>query len=217
MASIRSGQGRDARPVGRPRAEPPGPGADSREDLLTAAARLFASVGYGATTTRQVAAAAGLRQASLFHYFHRKDDMLAELLDRTVEPALESLRRVEARRGARPAEKLAALVASDVENLCGGQVNLGALQLLPEARSPAFSAFWAKRSELRAGYQRLLRAGRRAGQFDRTVPLELQTDIVFGLVESVITFRDRHGGTVPRRVGETVASAVLRVCGVSGA
>ncbi|HEX9549325.1 MAG TPA: hypothetical protein VF942_18430 [Acidimicrobiales bacterium] len=29
-----------------------------------------------------------MRQASLFHYFPHKDDLLAELLDRTVTPAL---------------------------------------------------------------------------------------------------------------------------------
>ena len=81
------------RPVGRPRAVPQLVPADVREEILSAAAGLFETYGYTATSTRAIATEVGLRQASLFHYFARKDDILSELLDRTLRPTLEGVRR----------------------------------------------------------------------------------------------------------------------------
>jgi AcrR family transcriptional regulator len=68
--------------VGRPRADPRSSTADPQEEILAAAADLFATVGYTAASTRAIAQAVGLRQASLFHYFPRKEAILDELLDR---------------------------------------------------------------------------------------------------------------------------------------
>jgi AcrR family transcriptional regulator len=208
--------------LGRPRAEPGGPPGEPREVILDVAAGLFTTVGYARTTTREVARAAGLRQASLFHYFARKDAVLAELLDRTVDPALQFLRALERREGA-PEVKLASLVRRDVENLCSGPHNLGALQLLPEVRpgvrpgaehSEPFAPFWAKRAQLRSGYRRFIRAAMATGAYP-PAPLELSTDIVFGLVESVISWYDRRARRrpAPVEVAEAVAVAAGRALG----
>ena len=80
-------RGQGATRVGRARRTPTPP-ADTREAILDVAAELFANKGYAATGTREIATMVGLRQASLFHYFARKEDLFAELLDRTVSPAL---------------------------------------------------------------------------------------------------------------------------------
>ena len=78
------------------RASIPARGKEPREELLDVAAELFSNVGYGKATTRAIAQAAGLRQPSLFHYFPTKEQLFAELLDRTVEPAMALLHRLEA-------------------------------------------------------------------------------------------------------------------------
>ena len=65
--------------VGRPRATPEADVTreDSVEDVILSAARnLFRTQGFSATTTREIAAAAGLRQPSMFHYFPNKMAML---------------------------------------------------------------------------------------------------------------------------------------------
>jgi AcrR family transcriptional regulator len=192
---------------GRPRAVL-SDAADPREEILSAAAALFAARGFAGTGTREIAAAAGLRQASLFHWFARKDDILAELLDRTVAPALaaaDTVRDAETRSDVR----LYALARNDVANLCSGPVNLGALQLLPEARAADFAGFWARRAELRTRYRQLideLAAEERLAAVDP----RLATDLVFGLVESVITWFDRGGPTPAVAVADAVALAVVR-------
>ena len=78
------------RRVGRPRAEQrPGQRAVARAtNCCAAAAELFTTRGYAATTTRAVAERAGMRQASMYHYVSGKEELLAELLESTVTPSL---------------------------------------------------------------------------------------------------------------------------------
>lgn len=197
--------------VGRPRANPKPSELTPAEEILDASARLFSTLGYTTTTTREIADAVGLRQGSLFHYFARKEDILAELLDRTVEPAVEFLAALA--RADQPADlKLFTLVRRDVDNLCSGPYNLAKLQLLPEARNERFEAFWAKRDHLRAGYRDLVRRAAADGQLAVDDP-ELATDVLFGLVESVITWYERGGPRAPGAVATVVATAGLRALG----
>jgi AcrR family transcriptional regulator len=196
-----------ARGPGRPRRVPPS-GADTREEILDTAAALFAAQGYAGTGTREIAAKVGLRQASLFHYFAHKDDLLAELLDRTVSPTLAATGWLE-RVAGDPHVRLYVLARADVTNLCCGPPQVGVLQLLPEARGPRFAVFWRERAELRDRYQRMIHeAARLGGVID--VPDEIATDLVFGAVESTMTWYDVGSALPPGEVAEAVASAVVR-------
>ena len=200
--------------VGRPRANPRPTDLAPSEEILDASARLFSTVGYTTTTTREIAEAVGLRQGSMFHYFARKEDILAELLDRTVEPATTFLARLA--RADQPADlMLFTLARRDVDNLCSGPYNLAKLQLLPEARMERFEAFWAKRARLRAGYRDLVRRAIADGQV-HDGDHELATDLLFGLVESVITWYERDGARRPAAVAVVVATAGLRAIGAPG-
>lgn len=199
--------GASGRP-GRPRATRGESPVDTRETILDVAAELFANKGYAATGTREIAATVGLRQASLFHYFARKEDLFAELLDRTVSPALSATAWLMQHPG-RPEIRLYALARHDVTNLCGSRHNLAALQLLPEARDARFAKFWAQRSRLRGRYRSLLRDADRAGLVV-DVPIEMATDLVFGAVEATMTWSERSRRASTARTADAVASAAVR-------
>src|SRR6478736_2511744 len=64
------------------------PGTTARDEILDAAGELFTTTGYTGTSTRTIAEAVGIRQASLYHYFRTKDDILCALLSQTVAPTL---------------------------------------------------------------------------------------------------------------------------------
>ncbi|MFZ2242116.1 MAG: helix-turn-helix domain-containing protein, partial [Gordonia amarae] len=137
---------------GRPRlVQPKRSGSTARDEILDAAAELFTTLGFTATSTRKIADAVGIRQASLYHYFATKDDILAALLDTTVAGSLDQARRLLAVDG--PAmDRLLALARLDIEQLVASRWNLGALYLLPEISAERFDDFRRSRTDLAAVY-----------------------------------------------------------------
>ena len=121
---------------------------------------------------RRIADAVGVRQASLYHHFSTKDDILDALLAGTVDEPLRLAAELLDESGA-AAPRLHALVVGDVTQLCASRWNLGALYLLPELRLDRFEQFHVRRAELRGRYRRP-RSSRNA-----TVP-PMQTTCRFG-------------------------------------
>ncbi|MFG2992464.1 helix-turn-helix domain-containing protein [Streptomyces sp. NPDC048257] len=205
------------RRVGRPRADRlrPESGRPPREELLCAAAELFTVQGYAATTTRAVAERAGMRQATMYHYFAGKEELLAELLESTVAPSLVLARQLLADDGRPAARRLWELCRSDVLLLCGGPHNLGALYLLPEVGGSRFTRFRRMRGELKDAYRALLAgtcvgarlAGDKAG-------LTLRGDLVFGLIEGVMLIHRTDPARPVTAFAEATADAALRIAGV---
>jgi AcrR family transcriptional regulator len=64
----------------------------TRLHLLDAAARLLAEEGYGAVTSRRVAARAGVNPALVNYYFGTMDDLLVAMFRRGADAYLERLR-----------------------------------------------------------------------------------------------------------------------------
>ncbi|MFD9380457.1 helix-turn-helix domain-containing protein [Streptomyces sp. NPDC059999] len=206
------------RRVGRPRADQlrPEGGRPPREELLRAAAELFTVRGYGATTTRAVAERAGMRQATMYHYFGGKEELLAELLESTVAPSLALARRLSAESGRPAARRLWELCRSDVMLLCGAPYNLGALYLLPEVAGDRFARFHRMRGELRDVYLELLYAASSDTELvDDTDELTLRNDLVFGLIEGVMLIRRSDPARPMVTFAEAAADAALRIAGVA--
>jgi AcrR family transcriptional regulator len=104
-----------ARPARAPRA------ASTRADnrlpaVLDAAARLFASGGYSATSMRDIALACEMLPGSLYYHFAAKEDLLAEVYRRGVEQLRESVEAAIYRSGD-PWERLEAACAAHLETI----------------------------------------------------------------------------------------------------
>jgi len=198
---------------GRPRHTGPlRPGATGREQILDAAAELFTTHGYARTSTRAIAEAVGIRQASLYHHFRTKDDVLEALLDGTVTPALpvaESLLDGPAADVTQAAARLHALALFDGRQLCGTRWNLGALYLLPELRTQRFVPFQAARERLRLRY-----VAAAAELTDRTGGPRQAGDLAFRLVESLVNLR-ADGLATPDSPNQ-VAEGCVRLAGWYG-
>ena len=82
----------DAQPK-RPRGRPPKT-LDERDDgnrrqaLLKASAKLFRRKGFGATTTRDIAAAVGMQSGSPFYHFASKGELLFAVMEEGMHSAL---------------------------------------------------------------------------------------------------------------------------------
>ncbi|MET0900518.1 MAG: TetR/AcrR family transcriptional regulator [Mycobacterium sp.] len=195
---------------GRPRLEQSRrPGKTAREEILDAAAELFTTNGYSNTSTRAIADAVGMRQASLYHHFGTKDDILDALLAGTVDAPLIAAANLLAE-ASPAAPRLHLLVVSDVTQLCGSHWNLGALYLLPELRVDRFAGFRARRAQLRSHYRELARHV--IAECDG--PQEAD-DLPFRLVESVINLRS-DDNTCPPDQSWVIADGALRCLGWTG-
>lgn len=63
---------------------------ETRERLLDAAAQLFAERGYARATTRDLAAAAGVNEVTLFRHFGSKKNLFAAVIERYASPGLNA-------------------------------------------------------------------------------------------------------------------------------
>ena len=203
--------------VGRPRAEQRAEaGLSALEQLLAAAAELFTTRGYAATTVRAVAERAGLRQAAVYQCADGKEELLADLLESAVRPSLKVARAMLADEFGMPAElRLWILCRSEVELACRGPHHLGGLFLLPEVRTERFAGFRRMRARLRDAYGELLSAtavGRGLDAAERAV----RTDLVLGLIEGVTLTQRSDPGRPAAEFATSAADAALRVAGVDG-
>ena len=79
------------RPRGRPRkAAHALDEGNRRQEVLRGAARLFRSKGFAATTTRDIAAAAGMQSGSPFYHFDSKAALLFAVMEQGMRTALHS-------------------------------------------------------------------------------------------------------------------------------
>jgi AcrR family transcriptional regulator len=81
----------------------------TEQRILEAATTLFYEKGYHGTSTREVAAAVGIKAASLYNHFPGKEDLLVRIAAGTMEELLEGGRRAIAGRKS-PRERLRALL-----------------------------------------------------------------------------------------------------------
>ncbi|MFE4001502.1 helix-turn-helix domain-containing protein [Nocardioides sp. YIM B13467] len=212
-----------ARRAGRPRVLPRATSGrrawmEPREELLDVAAGLFVDRGFTATSTRDIAEAVGIRQASIYYHFPSgKEEILEELLERSIRPTLDRIEKIEilgTETDAGPEVLLYLVVVLDVRTLAGAPRNAGVLARLPEVQcKEVFEPFGAARNELRNAYARL---GTQVAAAVRPAPAttpapDLLGTLLLQLVEVVIGMRS-EGHAINQTIEEVVASACLRVC-----
>jgi AcrR family transcriptional regulator len=158
-------------------ASPPrrGPAPTKHIDILWAAARLFAARGVAQTSTRQIAAAAGTTERTLFKHFATKEGLVHAVIEEAVLPhlaptSLDALRQVIESHGDDFAAWHAALLQSRLDSLAQAP-ELTRLLLVEMLRDADLlrrfaeewqSAVWTPLLQL---FERLQREGRMSTEF----------------------------------------------------
>lgn len=197
---------------GRPRHIPErGDGASPRDQILGAAARLFVSNGFAGTSTREIADLVGIRQASLYYHFAGKDDIVAELLEKTVRPTLDGLDELAQIEGTET--RLYTLAFRDAQVLAEVMYNIGLLPSLPDViRAEVGTEYEEARQELRHAYG-VLGLSCATEAVTSTIGKSQLGGLILQNVESVIRTRV-EGDTVDEDALRAVAASCLRICGV---
>lgn len=159
--------------------------ASTRERILLVASELFATRGFHATTTREIAGAVGVRQPSLFHHFPSKEAILQTLLSSDLDVAVPNAEALAAAPG--PASvRLYRYLWQDITNLTSSPYNLSGLYTEEVMRDPAFEPWIRKRARLHAAIERILADGVASGEFV-DLPVEVVREAITGILVRTLT------------------------------
>lgn len=180
----------------------------TRARILYEASNLFARQGYHGTTTREIAAAVGIRQPSLFYHFPSKPAIVQALLDSDLETAVQFVEMV-AGSGAPAPVRLYRYLRRDVAHLTASPYNLTGVYTEEVMGDPEFEPWARKRALLHGAVERIVRDGIRGGAFV-AVPTELVRESIAGILVRTLTVYSGGRRRVPHDLGDEIASFVLR-------
>ena len=182
--------------------------SEAAETILAAAGRLFARKGYHATTTREIAAAVGLKQPSLFHWFPSKEAILRTLAARALRFPLRVLRQVETE-GASASTKLYKIVYLHTLYLCTQPLDLTAV-LDSTAVAPDVVTDWTPLVDrYTQGVRKIIEDGIEGGEFVLANPNAV-TMAILGMCNSTIRWYRPGGALSPESVAQEYAQHALR-------
>lgn len=198
---------------GRPRHIPATSARSPRDQVLDAAAELFVTKGFAATSTREIAERVGIRHASLYYHFAGKDEILAELLQRSVRPTVDKVEKIEALVPPEThATALYLLALIDIRTLAEAPHNVGILYAQSDVtNSEVYAEFQHTRRELVDAYGRI---GLQAASADMIAGIDASElgEMLMHSIEVVTGIRNAGTAMTPPRA-HRIAAAVLRMCG----
>ncbi|MGN6243056.1 MAG: TetR family transcriptional regulator [Motilibacteraceae bacterium] len=188
------------------------PRGDARERLVAAAVEAFAAKGFHGTTTRDIAAAAGVSPAALYVHHRSKEDLL-HLISREGHLRTLALVRDAAATSTDPVEQLLAVVraftAHHARNHTSARiVNYELSALSPEHRREIS----AIRRQIDTEVRHVVERGVTEGAFTTTNPRMTTLALLSLGVDAARWYRD-EGEWTPEDVAEHYCQLALRIVG----
>lgn len=180
--------------------------------LLDAARDAFGAKGFHGTTTRDIAAAAGMSPAAVYVHHRTKESLLFAISLDGHRASLAALRAAAA--GAdTPTEQLAAIIRTFVfghatDHTLARVVNYELAALTPEHRA----IIDALRHDIQQTVRQVLARGAATGEFD-CVDLGMTTNAIIGMSIDVARWYDERDAWQPERIAEHSALMALRMAG----
>jgi AcrR family transcriptional regulator len=179
-----------------------------RDAILRAAARLFRERGFADTGMRDIAAAADLSAANLYHYFDGKNDLLFYCQDRALDRMLAAV--VAARRESPSAtERLRVVFTAHLQTLLdeieGATAHLQIDSLPPKLRD----AIVKKRDSYERALRRLIADGIKSGELVDMEPAVVARAMLGAMNWTVTWFRP-DGPETAAAVGEVISRFLVR-------
>ena len=180
--------------------------------ILLAAATAFAERGFHATTTRDIAAQAGLSSAALYFYFRSKEEVLYQIATSALDFTID-LVATEAKSPGSPAERLTNLVrVLTIWHTYNSQVAHVVLYQTGALTPAHLAEVAAKQREVSQILRQVIADGVTSGEFD--VPdTGAATIAVLSLCLDVARWYRPGYRLTPQQLGDFNAIAALRIAG----
>jgi AcrR family transcriptional regulator len=179
-----------------------------RDAILRAAARLFRERGFADTGMRDIAAAADLSAANLYHYFDGKNELLFYCQDRALDRMLDAV--ASARRASTSAaDRLQHVFTIHVQTLLD-DVEGSSAHLQIESLPPALrAAIVKKRDRYEHALRRLIGDGIRAGELV-DMPPAIVARAMLGALNWTVTWFRPEGPDTAASIGDTISRFLVR-------
>ena len=196
----------------------------SIEKLLDAALHLFVSMGYRSTNLEQIAGAAGLTKGAVYFYFGSKEAVLIELLDHVQTAVFDGAIKAVEQSGPTVTDKLVAFLhnAAQLGITHRDEVLLLILMSLEfkEREGKVRDCVGRIYGRTQVLIERLIRAGRKSGEFRDDVPVRELAAIVMenhdgAFLEWYRRSDSLKGPDFVRALRSVVVSGLRRPSGIS--
>jgi AcrR family transcriptional regulator len=179
-----------------------------RDAILRAAARLFRERGFADTGMRDIAAAADLSAANLYHYFDGKNDLLFYCQDRALDRMLAAV--ATARRDSRSAaERLRTVFTAHLRTLLD-EIEGATAHLQVDSLPPALrDAIVAKRDRYERALRRIIAEGIASRELADTDPA-LVARAMLGAMNWTVTWFRPEGAGSSAAVGDVISRYLVR-------
>ena len=182
--------------------------AEKKEGILNTAAEIFARKGYEKTTLEEIAAELKMTKGSLYYYFRGKEDILFQSLLIAHRLANDVLRKIAAKKGLSPKEKLSLAIKEHVKVLTKKFVYATLRQqdlLLP---GKLRDAVMAERDRFQNTFMRIIREGIEDGSF-RQADRKMISFAILGSVNWVARWYSPNGPLSPEEIGNALADYLV--------
>lgn len=177
------------------------------DSLTDVALRVFAERGYDGASMDDVARAAGITKASIYHHVSGKEALLERGLTRALDALFAILEEAPSRDG-RPAERLRAIVRRVAETT---------LSHLPEVtvlfRVHGISKIPRDALDRRRAFDRyvadLIVAGQRAGEVRADLDPRVASRLIFGMSNSIVEWYGPKSRITPQRLVDSIVGLIF--------
>ncbi len=174
-----------------------------QQEVVDAAAGVFARRGYDQTTVQELAKEVGIAAGGLYHYFGSKEQLLIRICDELMDPLLARIEPLVADETVDPAQQLRAVVRLWVEHVCTHRDHMLVFQ--QERHVIEHGAQWRGVRTTRKRFERmiedLLGRGGREGALrfdDRRVALSA----LLGMVNHTAQWYRPRGRLTPQEIAD---------------
>ena len=176
-----------------------------RQEVVDAAARVFAEAGYDQTTIAQLSEQVGLAAGGLYHYFAGKEQLLIAICDRLMDPLLEQADALLAE-DRPPEEQLRALVRLWVAHVVAHRDHMLVFQ--QERHVIEHGAQWKDVRDARKAFERLVEdvLGRCTA---RVEDRRLALSALLGMVNHTAQWFRPRGRLTPEQVADGYVDLLL--------
>ncbi len=179
----------------------------TRERILRESSRLFAARGYYGSSTRDIAAAVGIQQPSLFHHFAHKQAIFQELLSYSLDDSATVAEYLAAAVGS-PAARLYRFLVEDFRYLMESPYDLRSIFNSGVLEDEEFEPWGQTAVRLHVAVADIIRQGIEAGEFI-DIDVDFARQAVSGLM--LETIRERSlGEELPAQRPTRTADFMLR-------